>query len=153
MKNDPVYHFIGSVDELNSHLGLVKSILPINDSTTVNFITCIQKNLMKIMSFISLNDELYSLSDSDVDILQKETNRLKDITPKQHSFVLPGKNITEAQIHITRTVTRRAERMYYALYETEGQTTPMFCQIISDYLNKLSDYLFILSLQKFSLTE
>jgi cob(I)alamin adenosyltransferase len=141
-KNDPVIHFIGDCDELNSHLGLVKAL--INDTETRRFIEGIQKNIMKIMSHASDSaDEKYFPGANETASLDRETDRLSQKIQERHEFEIPGKNVTEAQIHITRTVARRAERLFFAACEKQP-----LCKTAGAYLNRLSNYLFILSRQE-----
>jgi len=149
-KNDISLHFIGTADELNSHLGLVKAMLS-NDETwqftwqsACKILEGIQKNLMKLMSHVSDNkDEKYFFHENEAKALQKETARLIGNLPKQNKFIIPGKNIIEAQIQIARTVARRAERLYAAVNEKEIMNPNA-----AVYLNILSDYLFYLSQQE-----
>ena len=141
-KNDMLMHLIGTTDELNSHLGLIKAMFFNNDSR--RFIEEIQVNLMKLMAHVSDNkNEKYFFSNDEADVLEKEIDRLSEKTHKQFELVLPGKNITEAQVHITRTVARRAERLFTAANEKQP-----LCQMAGAYLNRLSDYLFVLSQQE-----
>jgi cob(I)alamin adenosyltransferase len=138
-KNDPLIHFVGAADELNSHLGLVKALL--NDSDTRQFIEEIQKNIMKMMSHISdtANDK-YVFTENEPACLEREIDRLTALLPKRSQFVLPGRDVVDAQIHIARTVARRAERFFTAVNE---QRT--LCRNAGVYLNKLSGYLFVLT--------
>jgi len=141
-KNDPVIHFIGTCDELNSHLGLVKSL--VNDAQTRQFIEGIQKDIMKLMSHASFSaEEKYFFHEEDTASLDKEIDKLSQKNSKGLEFVIPGKNITEAQIHISRTVARRAERFFFAACEKNP-----LCKTAGAYLNRLSDYLFALSQQE-----
>lgn len=147
-KNDPVIHFIGTTDELNSHLGLVKALLENGggsgnggEGDTRLFIEEIQKNLMRLMSYVSdTENDKYAFSEKEPAGLQKETDRLTADLPKISEFVLPGRDIIEAQIQIARTVARRAERFFAAVNEKRP-----LCRYAGDYLNKLSGYLFALS--------
>jgi cob(I)alamin adenosyltransferase len=142
-KNDPLIHFIGACDELNAHLGLVKAMFPVED-TRQFFIEEIQKKLMKLMSHASdPANEKYYFCEDEASVLEEEIAKLSQQLPKQQ-FVLPGRNITEAQIHIARTAARRAERLFFAA--NEGRR---LCLKAGAYLNRLSDYLFVLSQQKF----
>ena len=142
-KNDIVIHFEGAADELNSHLGLIKAML--SDSDTRQFIEKIQENIMKLMAHVSyITNDKYLFSQDDVDGLEKEIDRLSEELPNKFQLVLPGKNITEAQIHIARTVARKAERLFVAVNEEKP-----LCPIAGAYLNRLSDYLFVLSRQEF----
>jgi len=149
-KNCAQFHFIGSVDELSSHLGLIKAMLSNEDAwqfswlSACNFIEKIQKNLMKIMAHAyDPKDEKYFFTDAENAELVKEIDKLKKNLPKLSKFVIPGKNIIEAQIQIGRAVARRAERHYAAINEKQ-QYSPQACE----YLNKLSTYLFVLSQQE-----
>jgi len=141
-KNDLVIHFGGAVDELNAHLGLVKAL--ISDDVTRKFIGRVQANLMKLMAHASDTENGdFFIAGSEIAFLDKE---IVELSPPPESypdgFSLPGKNVTEAQIHIARTAARRAERMFAAF--NEKQT---LCQNFGAYLNKLSEYLFLLSLR------
>ena len=141
-KNSTLINFIGTVDELNSHLGLVKALLSAENQGEDHrqFIEEIQKNLMKLMSHVSdTSDERYFFNQNDVIVLEKEIGRLSAKLPKQSKFVIPGHNVFETQIHIARTVARRAERSFFAVDELR------LCQYSGIFLNKLSDYLFLLS--------
>jgi len=138
LKDDASVNFLGTADELNSHLGLVKAVL--TDEKQKQFIEGIQKNIMKLMSHVSdITNEEYFLTDDDVVVLENETGRLDAKLPKQRQFVLPGRNAVEAQIHIARTVARRAERCFFAVDEQR------LCPQAGAYLDKLSNYLFVLS--------
>jgi len=149
-KNDISIHLIGTADELNSHMGLIKAMLS-NDDTwqfswknACQFIEKIQKNLMKLMSHVSDNkNPKYFFNENDVNELKKEIQKLLDYLPKQTKFSMPGKNIIEANIQITRTVVRRTERLYAAACEEKA-----LCPHAAEYLNKLSDYLYYLSQQE-----
>jgi len=156
-KDSEVINFLGTLDELNSHLGLVKAML-LNDDTwqfawksACSFILKIQKNLMKLMSHISdIKNEKYFISDIDVSTIEKEIDRLLENIPKNHELIVPGKNIIEAQIQVARTVARRAERLFFAVKnEQSPQSQPaVLCPQAGAYLNRLSDYLFVLSQQE-----
>ena len=138
-KNDLLIHFSGTADELNSHLGLVKALLDGDDNR--KFIEVIQQNLMKLMSHVSDSDsDKYVFSEKETADLEKEIERLTAFLPNLSQFVLPGRDVIEAQIHIARTVARRAERLYAAVSEKRP-----LCSNAGVYLNKLSGYLFVLS--------
>ncbi|MCL2440698.1 MAG: ATP:cob(I)alamin adenosyltransferase [Treponema sp.] len=149
-KSDILIHFIGTADELNAHLGLIRAILANEDAWQFSwqhacqFIERIQRNLMKLMSHVSdNNNESYYFNENEVASMEKEIKRLLENIPRQTKFNLPGKNIIEAQIHIARTVARRAERYYTAIYKEHT-----LCPNAGKYLNKLSDYLYFLSQQE-----
>jgi len=149
-KNDILIHFIGTADELNAHLGLVRAILSNEDAWQLSwqqacqFIEKIQKNLMKVMSHVSdCKNVNYLFTQNDVADIEKEIRRLLGNIPKQKKFTLPGKNIIEAQIQIARTVARRTER----LFVTVSEEYPLNIHA-GEYLNRLSDYLYFLSQQE-----
>ncbi|MDR1837186.1 MAG: cob(I)yrinic acid a,c-diamide adenosyltransferase [Treponema sp.] len=138
-KNDILIHFEGTADELNSHLGLVKALL--SDEEKRQFIEKIQINLMKLMSHVSdTANEKYIFSGEEVKSLEKEIDRLSEKIKEQLELVIPGKNTTEAQIHIARTVARKAERLFFAVNENRPLSPNA-----GAFLNRLSDYLFVLS--------
>jgi len=138
-KNAPVIHFIGAADELNSHLGLVKALLDDKDARL--FIEDIQKNIMKLMSHVSdAENKKYVFTEKENALLNNETERLSAMFPKRSQFLIPGRDVVEAQINIARTVARKAERLFAAVNEQ----SPL-CGEAGVYLNKLSGYLFVLS--------
>jgi cob(I)alamin adenosyltransferase len=138
-KNDILIHFLGETDELNSRLGLVKATH--HDNDTRQFIEEIQKKIMKLMSHASdIENEKYFFTEDEITVLEKEIDRLSEKTAPLIQFVLPGKSIQEAQIHLARTSARKTERMFFAVNEQRP-----LCQKAGAYLNRLSDYLFVLS--------
>jgi len=141
-KNDVLIHFEGAADELNSHLGLIKAMLPGGD--TREFIEGIQLTLMKLMSHVSDRaNERYFVGADDVGGLEREIDRLSANLPPLAAMVVPGKNAAEAHIHIARAVARRTERLLVAV----NAEYPL-CPNAGAYLNRLSDYLFVLSRQE-----
>ena len=134
----------GTVDELNSNLGLLNTYL--QNETDRNFILGIQHKLFAIGSHLATDQEKVQLNrvsiiiPDDVEQIEHEIDAADEILPPLHSFVLPGGATGAAVAHICRTVCRRAERRILALSET--------CTISSDllaYVNRLSDYFFVLS--------
>jgi cob(I)alamin adenosyltransferase len=149
-KNNVAVHLVGAIDELNSHLGLIKAMLS-HDETwqftwqyACKFIERTQRNLMKLMSHVSdCVNEKYWFCETEVIELDKEISRLQRNLPKNYKFVLPGANVLEAQIQIGRTVARRTERLFAAANEEYK-----LCAKAGAYINKLSDYLYFLSQQE-----
>jgi len=140
-KNDAAIHFEGAADELNSHLGLIKTMLSGN---TRQFIEGIQANLMKLMAHVSDRaNERYFLGEDEVIGLEREIDRLSESLPPLSEMLIPGKNAVEAHIHIARTVARRTERLFIAV----NAECPL-CPQAGAYLNRLSDYLFTLARQE-----
>ncbi len=85
-------------------------------------------------------EPLYKLQESDVEILEKEIDKIDALLPKLSGFVLPGGSKSAAIAHICRTICRRAERRVCELIDVEGVEN----QILM-FLNRLSDYFFVLA--------
>jgi len=132
----------GTVDELNSYIGLLR-YRKIEDSQKVT-LGEIQDRLFTIGSILATDPskkmKIPTLDPTDVAQLELEIDRMTDVLPEMRSFILPGGNDTVSFCHITRCVCRRAERQVVLLNESE----PISDLVIS-YLNRLSDYLFVLS--------
>jgi len=133
----------GSVDELNSYLGLIRDqqVAPIY----VDQIIKIQDRLFTIGSHLASDPnkstmKLPEINSEDIKQLEDWIDEMDALLPTMKSFVLPGGHTTVSYCHIARCVCRRAERMTNHLHEEE--TVDL---VILKYLNRLSDYLFVLS--------
>ena len=121
----------GTVDELNSYIGLCRDLL--TDDQGKNTLLEVQDRLFTIGSSLACDPikepkmRIPDLKETDVELLEKEIDRMNEIVPAMKNFILPGGHTTLSQLHIARCVCRRAEA------------------IIIKYLNRLSDYLFVLS--------
>jgi len=143
-------HSYGSIDELNSWLGLLrdqsanehnKSILiKIQDTLfTIGAILATDPEKAQLKSGKSrLNIPL--LESKDITLLEDEIDRLNKNLPAITHFILPGGHPNVSNCHITRTVCRRAERMISLLHEHEPVEP-----LVLAYINRLSDYLFVLA--------
>jgi cob(I)alamin adenosyltransferase len=135
----------GTVDELNSFLGLCRDMLTGEHEKTL--IRSIQDRLFTAGSTLACDPDkvpqmkIPDLQEADIEILEKEMDRMNEVLPPMNNFILPGGHVTVSQLHVARCVCRRAERCVVRLSE-EG--TPVE-GIIIKYLNRLSDYLFVLS--------
>lgn len=135
----------GTVDELNSHVGLCRDLL--EDNTSRDMLLEVQDRLFTIGSSLACDPEketgmsLPSLEESDIQALEAEIDRMTESTPPMRSFILPGGHPSVSQLHIARCVCRRAERCCVRL-ETE---TARDHALVIKYLNRLSDYLFTLA--------
>jgi cob(I)alamin adenosyltransferase len=143
----PKYHLrveaYGTVDELISWMGLLRDC-PVNDSRN-GFLIYIQDQLMICAAILSSDPENKKAAKLHPDTgcalkLEKEIDKMEKKLRPLESFILPGGNIFVSYCHIARCVCRRAERTVLRLNQTEE--TP---QIIYKFLNRLSDYLFVLS--------
>lgn len=143
-KNSPRLNAYGTIDELNSWIGYILSF-PIADKTTSHILTVTQHLLFDIGS--ALATEINSkwrpaeISDKDFEAIESEIDRLDAILPHHDKFILPGGTQLSSVTNIARTVTRRAEREILSL---EPDTCPGQVKIVK-FVNRLSDYLFVLS--------
>ena len=133
----------GSVDELNAYLGLLCD-QEVNKTRT-DQLRNIQSVLFVIGSHLAAGPEfdsskLPSLSDSQVQKLEQAIDQMNESLPKLTSFLLPGGHQSVSFAHLARCVCRRAERRVIALSESDQVPA-----VILVYLNRLSDYLFMLS--------
>jgi cob(I)alamin adenosyltransferase len=134
----------GTVDELSSHLGLLAALLPEGDDKAM--IIRIQNNLFNVCTNLATDQSQTPLYDSaklpegEIELLEKEVDRMMKLLPERQGFILPGGTQAAAQAHVCRTVCRRAERRIVALSEV-AQISPETQQ----YVNRLSDYLFVLA--------
>lgn len=135
----------GTVDELNSHIGLCRDLL--TDTNARNILQEVQDRLFTVGSSLACDPEkepkmkIPDLKEEDVTLLEKEIDAMNEILPPMKNFVLPGGHITVSQLHIARCVCRRAERCCVRL-EMENEEVPA---IVIKYINRLSDYLFVLA--------
>jgi cob(I)alamin adenosyltransferase len=135
----------GTVDELNSHIGLCKDLL--TDEPGRKTLQEIQDRLFTIGSSLACDPikepkmRIPDLKPSDVELLEKEIDRMNASMAPMKNFVLPGGHTIVSQLHIARCVCRRAERCCVRLELESLEVEPVILQ----YLNRLSDYLFVLS--------
>lgn len=132
----------GTVDELNSYIGLIgcQEI----DSHHQSTLKEIQDRLFTIGASLAADPEkskmkIPDLLDEDIALLETEIDQMNEVLPELKHFILPGGNTTVSYCHIARCVCRRAERLTVALAESSFVDSK-----VTVYLNRLSDYLFIL---------
>ncbi|GAA0871264.1 cob(I)yrinic acid a,c-diamide adenosyltransferase [Gangjinia marincola] len=140
----------GTVDELNSHLGLIRD-QPL-DPRSKEILLHIQDRLFTVGAILATDPAKSTLksgkerlnipkvSDEDIVLLEHEMDRMDGELPPMTHFVLPGGHPTVSYCHIARCVCRRTERNAVALHEQEP-----FDERVLKYLNRLSDYLFVLA--------
>jgi len=133
----------GTVDELNSYIGLVRD-QQVN-AIRKNILVEVQDRLFTIGSMLATEPgntkvKIPVLAESDIQFLEKEIDNMETSLPPMKSFVLPGGHASVSHCHIARTVCRRAERLAVALDAQEK-----IDELVIKYLNRLSDYLFVLS--------
>ncbi|MGB5377470.1 cob(I)yrinic acid a,c-diamide adenosyltransferase [Muriicola sp.] len=140
----------GTVDELNSWLGLLRDQHIAKEYKKL--LMKIQENLFTVGAILATDPEkailksgkerlnIPKIGASDISLLETEMDTMDEALPAMTHFVLPGGHPTVSYCHIARTVCRRAERMACLLHENEP-----FDALVLAYLNRLSDYLFVLS--------
>lgn len=144
MKNDARLEAYGTIDELNSNLGLLCTYsIPDQD---LCFLRNIQHTLFVVGSYLATDTSKVELNKASVltaeniDQVEKEIDRLDAQLPKLEAFILPGGCAAASVAHICRTVARRAERRMYDVNDTYGLDMHVLV-----YINRLSDYFFVFS--------
>ena len=133
----------GTVDELNSYIGLIRD--QDIDKNSVEILIEIQDRLFTVGSILATEPgntkvKVTQLNIKDIELLEQEMDEMNGFLPEMRSFVLPGGHVTVSYCHITRCVCRRAERLISHLAENES-----IDELVLQYLNRLSDYLFVLA--------
>ena len=140
----------GTVDELNSHIGLIRD----QDINVLykNVLIEVQDRLFTVGAILATPPEKEVLKngqkrlqnlgilETDIEFLENEIDSMEDSLPPMTHFVLPGGHTTVSYCHIARCVCRRAERLAVHLHELEPTD-----ELVIKYLNRLSDYLFVLA--------
>ena len=144
-KDDVRVEAYGTVDELNSHIGLLAEMLRPLQGGYYDELKAVQHNLFTLQTLLATEDaDIYArlpqLAEEEVDILERQIDTISDKLPKLHNFVIAGGNVAGAQCHVCRTVCRRAERCVVTLSRKVHVD-----EVIMRYLNRLSDYLFVLA--------
>ena len=142
-KSDSRIESYGTVDELNSWMGLVRDNM--GDAHSRELLKSIQDRLFTIGALLAADPKKPKLKkpdlrESDVTLLEHEIDKMNESLEPLQAFILPGGHPVVSYAHIARCVCRRAERLTVALSKNES-IEPM----IVKYLNRLSDYLFVLS--------
>jgi cob(I)alamin adenosyltransferase len=142
-KGDLRIETYGTVDELNSYLGLVSDLD--SDAQRVAFIRNIQSRLFTVGSSLAAEtararDFKPDLAEEDIIALEQSIDEMNEVLPVMTNFIIPGGHQLVSTTHVARTVCRRAERLVIKLSAVEEVE-----EIIIRYLNRLSDYLFVLA--------
>jgi cob(I)alamin adenosyltransferase len=142
-KNNIRIDAYGTIDELNSYIGLIGD--QVNDTRTKSTLKEIQDRLFTIGSTLATDPEkqtaihLPDLLEDDVALLEKEIDSMHEVLPVMKHFILPGGHVAVSTIHIARCVCRRAERLCVGMKEQNLFVDPL----VIKYVNRLSDYLFV----------
>jgi len=134
----------GTVDELNSYIGVVRSLQPDEHSDQV--LEKIQNKLFVIGAHLATDNSItlikkqMPVGQTDILMLEQEMDEMNELLPELRNFILPGGCQATSFCHVARTVCRRAERLIVELSDKAEVETDLII-----YINRLSDYLFVLS--------
>ncbi len=133
----------GTLDELNSFIGLIRD--QITDEHYKILLKTIQEKIFTAESWIASDPEIKTkklpvIEEQDIKVLEDEIDEMNKSLPELRHFILPGGAAIVSYCHIARTVCRRAERTVIRLKEKNQMDV-----IIIKYLNRLSDYFFVLA--------
>ncbi len=135
----------GTVDELNSQLGLVQDLA--EDASVSEWLREVQDRLFTLGSELAtapdkdIKMKLPDLHESDVTWLEGRIDFMNETLPEMRSFIIPGGNAAASACHVARCICRRAERICVAM-ELGEESVP---ELAIRYLNRLSDFLFVLA--------
>lgn len=135
----------GTIDELNAHLGFLRDQEA--NQKREEKLSIIQDRLFVVGAMLATDPEkntvkIPELKKEDVLFLEAEIDRMESGLPPLTNFILPGGHPVVSYAHIARTVCRRAERAIILLRESSAVD-----ELIPEYINRLSDYLFVLGRQ------
>ena len=130
----------GTVDELNSHIGVVRAHQPI--VSTEQELIAIQEHLFRLGADLATPMDakaewLVRITPQEIEWIESHIDQLTEQLEPLKNFILPGGSLVAAHLHVARTVCRRAERLVVALAENEAINNHALI-----YLNRLSDWLF-----------
>lgn len=135
----------GTVDELNSHIGLLIALC--GDEADKAFLTDIQAALFVVGGYLATDNSQREIRQGNivtaemVETVEKEIDRLQELLPPLRLFILPGGSMAASQAHVCRTVCRRSERCILRLAECGAEVD----DLVMSYINRLSDYFFVLA--------
>lgn len=142
-KDDARIQAYGTVDELNSHLGMLRDLAPSRNAEIIR----LQEHLFIIGSRLASASEqdadrfhVPHIGEADILALEQAMDLMDERLPGMRNFILPGGHPAVSQAHICRTVCRRAERLIVPLVGS-GEVP----EVIVRYMNRLSDLLFVLA--------
>ena len=140
-KDDVRVEAYGTVDELNSNIGVLLHSTKLDDQDVIALLRKAQNKLFNIGAYLA-NDAagatLYGLTQEDVTALEKMMDNMSEELPPMRGFILPGGSRLSAQADRCRTITRRTERRAVTLSRS-ANVEP----IVLEYLNRLSDFFFV----------
>jgi cob(I)alamin adenosyltransferase len=143
LKSNPRIEAYGTIDELNSFIGVLRSSSDrLNQD---NVLELIQNQLFNIGSQLAMDKvnpaiKLPEINKSDIERIENEIDEMDASLPELKSFIIPGGSMPVAMAHVCRSVCRRAERLCVKLSESDSVN-----ELIIIYLNRLSDFFFVLA--------
>jgi len=145
-KSADIIDAYGSVDELNSVLGLISALLTVVD--VQEFLRTIQSDLFVIGGVLAGGKNDAKEIFSHIKEMEMRIDGMEASLPKLHTFILPGGSILASHVHVARSICRRAERKVAYVYTHPQENVTLEEKTIEDiiqYLNRLSDFLFVLA--------
>jgi len=142
----------GDLDELNSIIGALIASLPVDRVDLIGELQQIQSDIFIIGAWLATTanspaiDALEEIKDTQINFLEKAIDRLDNQLPNLKNFILPGGHSSAAWAHVARSVCRRTERHAVRVLkesDTDASTPELEKALI--YLNRLSDYLFVMA--------
>ena len=150
----------GDIDELSSFLGALAASIPDSGSESgqkiIEELYQIQSDLLGVGAILATTpdsssfESLTKISEEKSKALEKAMDRMDAELPPLKTFILPGGHMASAWAHIARTICRRAERRMIGLFQesdtaASSATVPEHVQNVLVYINRLSDYLFVVA--------
>ncbi|MBR5914293.1 MAG: cob(I)yrinic acid a,c-diamide adenosyltransferase [Selenomonadaceae bacterium] len=136
-KDDPRVQTYGTVDEINSVLGMARAFSEVNE--VKEKIYQLQKVLPRLMADLASINKPALIDENDIKTLEIEMDEMDKNLPPLKSFIIPGSTKSGAMLDLARTITRRAERSFCSLSRFEAVH-----ELDGIFLNRLSDYCFML---------
>lgn len=139
-KNSKLINFVGNLDELNAHIGFCVSCMKNLEKDFSSEITSLEKiqNNLFVIGSLAVFAKLEFKVEEEVKNLENLIDNYESILPKLTNFILPGGHELASRVHLLRTISRKVEILSHNVENVEVQN-------IAPYLNRLSDYLFVLA--------
>lgn len=139
-KDDVRVEAYGTIDELNSNLGVLLHSTKLDNPEVIAIVRKAQNKLFNIGGYLANDkaDKLYGVTQEDVAELERMMDQMNEVIPPAQGFVLPGGTRLSAQADRCRTITRRAERRVVTL----AKVAPID-PLVLEYINRLSDFFFV----------
>jgi cob(I)alamin adenosyltransferase len=156
VKSDAVFETLGVLDELSACIGLVKAVMKAGEEQRksdvfISQLSQVQRNLIRIGEEVATSRQspqfrrIRAIGERELQELEVYLESLERRVQVPRGFVLPGDTLLAAWVDLARAVTRRLERRYVAFRGGEPEHAEDPESIVSAYLNRLSDYLFLLA--------